>query len=155
FVLMVCTETYLRRVDGEEAPGMGYGVLWEARLIKQHLYNSGSVSQKFVPALFTDGRSENIPAPIAGASIFTVDNPRGYESLLRLLTNQPSTPAPLVGSRKTLPPRPRRTLGSEEEAVPPSASLPHPGVEDVFVGRQAERDMLRGKLFPASGPRRP
>ena len=27
FVLLVCTETYLRRVDGEEEPGKGHGVL--------------------------------------------------------------------------------------------------------------------------------
>jgi hypothetical protein len=39
FVLMVCTETYLRRVNHEEEPGKGYGVLWEARLIRQHLYD--------------------------------------------------------------------------------------------------------------------
>src|SRR5271166_4559244 len=37
FVLMVCTETYLRRVDREEEPGKGRGVIWEARLIRQHL----------------------------------------------------------------------------------------------------------------------
>jgi hypothetical protein len=33
FVLMVCTETYLRRVNGQDEPGKGHGVLWEARLI--------------------------------------------------------------------------------------------------------------------------
>jgi TIR domain len=37
FVAMVCTETYLRRVNGEEETGKGHGVLWEARLIRQHL----------------------------------------------------------------------------------------------------------------------
>ena len=36
FVAMVCTETYLRRVEGRELPGKGRGVLWEAKLI----YNS-------------------------------------------------------------------------------------------------------------------
>src|SRR5438045_7614107 len=51
FVPMICTETYLRRVNGEEEPGKGHGVLWEARLIRQHLYDAGSVSSKFVPVL--------------------------------------------------------------------------------------------------------
>src|SRR6516164_11453529 len=55
FVPIMCTETYLRRVDREEEPGKGHGVLWEARLIRQHLYNSGSVSSKFVPVLLTGG----------------------------------------------------------------------------------------------------
>ena len=39
FVLMVCTETYLRRVRGKEAPRVGHGVLWEARLIRQDVYD--------------------------------------------------------------------------------------------------------------------
>jgi TIR domain len=51
FVLMICTETYLRRVNGDEEPHVGRGVLWEGRLMKQHLYNAGSVSRKFVPVL--------------------------------------------------------------------------------------------------------
>src|SRR6516164_8003462 len=42
FVLMVCTETYLRRLNHEEAPGLGHGVLWEGRLINQYLYDAGS-----------------------------------------------------------------------------------------------------------------
>src|SRR6516162_11655726 len=41
FVLMICTEIYLRRVSGEEEPGKGHGVLREARLIRQHLYDAG------------------------------------------------------------------------------------------------------------------
>ena len=52
FVLLVCTETYNRRVNLDEEPGKGHGVLWEGRLIKQQLYDSGSVSGKFVPDSF-------------------------------------------------------------------------------------------------------
>src|ERR1700756_3729118 len=47
FVLVVCTETYLRRIDGAREPGRGHGVLWEARLIIQSLYDAGSTSRKF------------------------------------------------------------------------------------------------------------
>ena len=35
FVLMVCTETYHRRVKGDEQPGQGRGVVWEAGIIRQ------------------------------------------------------------------------------------------------------------------------
>jgi hypothetical protein len=52
FVLMVCTETYHRRVRGEEEPGKGLGVVWEAAIIRQLLYDAGAVSTKFVPLLF-------------------------------------------------------------------------------------------------------
>jgi hypothetical protein len=37
----------------------------------------------------------------------------------------------------------------------PAASLPHPRVEDLFVGRRAERDALAAAVFPATGRRRP
>ncbi|CAD7839633.1 MAG: hypothetical protein [Olavius algarvensis Gamma 1 endosymbiont] len=32
-VLLVCTPTYRKRVEGEEEPGIGRGVCWEANLI--------------------------------------------------------------------------------------------------------------------------
>lgn len=38
FVLLVCTETYLRRVERRDEPGKGRGVLWEATLIYNLLY---------------------------------------------------------------------------------------------------------------------
>lgn len=44
FVLMVCTETYRRRVKGDEPQGAGLGVVWEARIIRQLLYDGGAVS---------------------------------------------------------------------------------------------------------------
>src|SRR5580704_16408959 len=61
FVLMVCTETYLRRVDRKEEPGVGHGVLWEGRLINQYLYDAGSVSANFVPVLLADGSPDHVP----------------------------------------------------------------------------------------------
>src|SRR5438309_233875 len=38
FILMVCTETYYRRVIGQEKPGIGRGVRWEGSLIDNALY---------------------------------------------------------------------------------------------------------------------
>lgn len=110
FVLMVCTQTYLRRVDGDEEAGVGRGVLWEGRLIKQQLYNTGSVARKFVPVLFADGSEADVPVPVAGATIHRVETAEGYEALLRLMTNQPLTPMPLLGRRRKLPARQRQSL---------------------------------------------
>jgi TIR domain len=70
FVPMVCTETYLRRVNGEEDPD---GVLWEARLIRQDLYDSGSVSGKFVPVLLADGSDAHVPLPVRGRSVYRIE----------------------------------------------------------------------------------
>jgi hypothetical protein len=111
FVLMVCTETYLRRVDGEEESGKGHGVLSEARLIKQHLYDIGSVSSKFVPVLFADGSPEHIPRPVRGGTIYRVEMPEGYEALYRLLTDQPRVRKPAIGRLRRLPERQRQWVG--------------------------------------------
>jgi TIR domain len=97
FVLMVCTEIYLRRIDRKEEPGVGHGVLWEGRLINQHLYDAGSVSAKFVPVLFADGSPDHVPAPVKGGTIYRIETPEGYEALLRLLTAQPLTPITQLG----------------------------------------------------------
>src|SRR5512133_936159 len=64
FVLMVCTENYHRRVKGDEQPGTGLGVVWEAGIIRQLLYDAGGLSDKFVPVLFSDGRVEYVPTLI-------------------------------------------------------------------------------------------
>jgi hypothetical protein len=156
FVLMVCSETYFRRVNGEEEPGKGHGVRWEGRLSNQHLYDAGSASRKFVPVLLASGSPEHVPTPVKGGTIYGVETPKGYEALLRLLTEQPLTPIPPLGQRRSLPPRERRSAGSTPvEPSKPAASVPHPRVEDLFVGRRAERDALSVALFPASGRRRP
>jgi len=44
YVLLVCTETYYKRVMGEEEEGTGLGVKWEGNLIYQHFYDTGSYS---------------------------------------------------------------------------------------------------------------
>ena len=107
FVLMVCTETYHRRVMGEEQAGKGLGARWEGNLILQHLYNAGVVNTKFIPVLFEDSKTEHIPTPAQGATFYFVHTNEDYESLYRRLTNQPATPKGELGPPKSLPPRPR------------------------------------------------
>jgi hypothetical protein len=108
--MMVCTETYLRRVNGDEELHVGRGVRWEGRLITQCLYNAGSVSRKFVPVLLANGSDGHVPAPVAGATIYRVETPEGYEALLRLLTHQPLTPISPLGRRKELPAQQRQPV---------------------------------------------
>lgn len=68
FVIMVCTDTYYRRVAGKEEPGEGLGVRWEGNLIYAHLYGSGVDLSRFVPVL-TDG---NTPANVQPIKAFVV-----------------------------------------------------------------------------------
>jgi hypothetical protein len=104
FVLMVCTEIYARRINAEVEADLWDGVLWEGRLIKQHLYSAGSADSKFVPLLFADGALAEVPLAAAGRAIYQIEASGGYEALCRLLTNQPLVPLPPLGAPKELPP---------------------------------------------------
>ena len=146
FVLMVCTETYHRRVKGDEQPGHGRGVVWEAGIIRQILYDAGAVGDKFVPVLFSDGSPEQIPRPIKGSSWHVVDREDGYESLLRRLTQQPAFARPALGAMRALPARPRQWSDARmaPPPVPPAAgsSLPPGGPTVAARARdQGERAM--------------
>jgi len=103
FVLLVCTETYLRRVELREESGKGRGVVWESNLLYNLLYASDPDVQRFIPILFSDARDEWIPLPIRFVTHYRVDTEHGYDDLLRHLTNQPDTPMPPVGRRRSLP----------------------------------------------------
>ena len=107
FVLVVCTETYYHRVMGDEEKGKGRGIKWESTLAYQHLYDNDSLNTRFIPILFEDGKTENIPAPIKGATFYFL--PAQYEKLYRRLTNQPEMLKPELGKLRPLPSRERKT----------------------------------------------
>lgn len=109
FVLMICTETYYKRVMGEEEPGKGLGVKWEGKLIYQHIYQAGAENLRFLPVLFEGGEVANIPRPLQDATRYYVDTKRGYEDLYRRLTNQPKTKKGPLGKLKALGSREART----------------------------------------------
>jgi tetratricopeptide (TPR) repeat protein len=104
FVLMICTETYHRRVIGEEKPGIGHGVRWEALVSYQHIYNAGTVNEKFIPVLLESGKFEHIPTPLQGVTHYLAYKEDGYEDLYRRLTNQPEHVKPALGKMRKLPP---------------------------------------------------
>jgi len=108
FVLMVCTETYFRRVMGDEKPGAGLGVKWEGNLIYQHIYNAGTTDTRFISVLFEHGQVEHIPTPLQGATYYHIDTSDGYEECYRRMTNQPRIKKPELGKLRTLPPRERK-----------------------------------------------
>ena len=107
FVLMVCTETYLKRVENKEEEDKGRGVLWEANLIYNALYASKLNNEKFIPILFKGCKPEHIPKPLQGYSHYYTDNPDGYEQLYRLLTEQHDKKKGALGTLKKLPTRER------------------------------------------------
>ena len=111
FVLMVCTETYRRRVKGLEEPGKGLGVRWEGSLINNRIYHDKPSGSRFIPILLPGSEPAHIPNPVQGhayyqIATFDLTDP-GFEALYRHLTNQPATPRPDLGALTILPPKPR------------------------------------------------
>jgi|GEM_PF-3290660 tetratricopeptide (TPR) repeat protein len=96
FVLLVCTETYHRRVSGREEPDKGRGVRWEGMLIYNHIYYKSCENARFIPVLFHPAKTDFIPGPVMGTTFYVVDDEDGYERLYRHLTRQRITPAPLA-----------------------------------------------------------
>jgi tetratricopeptide (TPR) repeat protein len=136
FILMVCTETYFRRVMGEEEPGKGLGVKWEGNLIYQHIYNVDTTNTRFIPVLFESGKVEHIPTPLQGATYYRY--PQQYEDLYRRLTNQPRTIKPKLGKLRTLPPRERK-----QDFFAPRVSLAKlPSTSPDLFGREKELALL-------------
>jgi tetratricopeptide (TPR) repeat protein len=107
FVLLVCTETYLKRVMKEDE-GRGKGIMWESTIIYSYLYEAGLVNEKFIPVVFGRENTKHIPTPLKPTTFYDVSTEDGYENLYRRLTNQPYTTKPKLGAKKKLPRRERK-----------------------------------------------
>ena len=139
FVLMICTPTYLRRVMGEEQPGVGHGVNWEGNLIYQHFYKDGTINTRFLPILLEGASASDIPVPFRGVAKYRSMTEEGYEALYRRLTNQPLTPPWEVGRPKKLLPRERTPLAfgniQTDETPPVIENVPYER-NAFFTGRE-------------------
>ena len=99
--------------------GQGLGVVWEARIIRQLLYDASAISDKFVPVLFSDASPEQIPMPMKGGTRYVVDTEDGYKDLYRRLTGQPRLLRPALGKIRPLPTRRREWAESPRGITPP------------------------------------
>jgi len=81
FVLVVCTETYLRRFEGKELPRMGKGVTFEGYVITQELYDSQGRNDKFIPVVFSVTDREGIPTLLRGSTSYNISNTDEYNEL--------------------------------------------------------------------------
>lgn len=103
FVLMICTETYYRRVMGDTAAEEGHGVKWEGGLIYQYIYNAGATNTKSIPVLLREQDKAFIPTPLQGATYYVTGTEDGYDKLYARLVNRPRTDKPKLGPLRPLP----------------------------------------------------
>ncbi len=104
FVLVVCTETYARRVAGRETPGKGLGARWEGAIITQSLYETGGRNDKFIPIVFGAADAQHVPPFLRPVTRYDLSSASGYEDLYRHLTSQPRVIKPPLGAVAPMPP---------------------------------------------------
>ncbi|HEY0407020.1 MAG TPA: SEFIR domain-containing protein [Pyrinomonadaceae bacterium] len=148
FVLLVCTETYLRRVRKQETPGKGLGVLWESTIIYSCLYDAGVVNEKFIPIVFGQDDTQFIPRPLKPTTYYDVSADEGHDLLYSRLTDQHATPAAPLGPRRKISPRPASARARPHDPAPPlTPNLVHPyALQANFTGRVDERKELTAWL---------
>ncbi len=103
FVLMVCTPTYRRRFDGQEAAGKGKGATLEGLLAVQQIYDASTRNAKFIPVLFAGAGEHDIPPLLRPYTHYTL--PSQLDALYRHVTAQPEIVAAPLGARRHLPSR--------------------------------------------------
>jgi hypothetical protein len=139
YTLMICSPNYLKRVMKEEQIPVGLGVMWEAHILRQTLYEDGARNRRMIPVLFADGKPEYVPLPLRAFPYFYVDTELGYEALYRLVTSQPGVMKPDLGS----------VLAMSVAAVGPPSNpltdhLPPPLISTASTGASLdEKEYLR------------
>ncbi|HSU15790.1 SEFIR domain-containing protein [Longimicrobium sp.] len=130
-VLVVCTETYLRRVNLDESPDRGLGATWEGTLIILETYASQGHNDKFIPIVFSSAAQPFVPDFLQGATRYDVSSEDGYDALYARLTGQRLVAVPPLG--------PRRKVGVAareeglESPVRPSNAAPIPVATDLML----------------------
>ncbi|MBK8454214.1 MAG: SEFIR domain-containing protein [Thiofilum sp.] len=132
FVLLMCTENYLRHYRGLETEG-GKGVNFEGLVISQILYEHYYKNTKFIPVLPEQGDRNHIPISLRPYSNYCL--PSQYEDVYRVLTGQAKYIQPKLGDI--------RELGSEC----PIFIDRLPTVAGGFFGRKEELQLLDNALL--------
>ncbi len=102
-VLVACTENYRRRYDLEEVPGTGLGVVCEAGAIRQLLYDTGGLNEKFRVTLFAAEDNNQVPLQLSRYHRFLLYAENGYKELLAWLQGAESVTAPSAPPPQTIP----------------------------------------------------
>jgi anaerobic magnesium-protoporphyrin IX monomethyl ester cyclase len=169
FIIVVCTESYARRFEGDERVGigMGAGAAYESMLTRNWIFALGAVNEKFIPLILSAADARFIPDPLKGSSyICLASGDEDYAQLYRRLLGLASSERPPVGELKQqfglgtlaeLSSQPGFTLAAQDGVVhyPPTvpvrtSRLPRAGTSiaetlsarPVVIGRTNELDRL-------------
>lgn len=128
FVLIVCTEIYQRRAEGEEEPPVGAGASWEGAIIRVDLYEANGRNNKFIPVLIHKEDKIHRPFFLRDYPYFLASDRDGYANLCAVLKGN----------------KPKSSAGPSVWNIPPS--------NPYFFGRQQYLDNLRATLAAGGQP---
>lgn len=101
YTLLICTEHYKRRFEGDELAGQGQGANWEGFLTQQMLYDDDARNRRFIPILRDGEATELVPRVLRGATVYRL--PSNFDSLVRRLTQPPVAPVAVTYVRAKRP----------------------------------------------------
>lgn len=153
FALVVCTETYMRRFNGEEEIGKGKGADFEGFLITQEIYDAQGRNEKFIPVVLRASDRECIPELLRPWTNYDVSDPNQYNELYwaGILGQPKATPAE-IGTIRGRPnargviPAPLPALPAKTNFAPRLSNIPI-APNPFFTGRQDTLEELHKKLI--------
>ena len=157
FVLMICTEAYNKRCRLLEQPGVGKGASFEAGLLAQRVLDAQGSDHRIIPIIFDSADREWIPSLVKDQTYFLL--PSRFDSLYRVLTDQPARIKPPLGQIKKMPPADwTPNIGSVENAKPdvtmtavPGSVMPAQSPLAIFRLRNGDMIFARYEEFSRQG----
>ena len=107
FVLVLCEETYNQKLYSEKK---GKGVVWEANIVYQMLYDSAAETNKFIAAFFDENDQQYIPTPLKPYTYYNLSDEKQYERLYWRFRGVTNSKKPPLGELKPLPEKKRKTM---------------------------------------------
>jgi hypothetical protein len=114
FVLMVITETYRKRFEGDEEPGKGKGVKWEGGIVTRAIYDSEFMNRKFLPVVFGRKQADHMPRHSGREYLLRRDGPRQAGSL-GAAHDRPTGPRPRTSWQSSPPSAEERVTAWSKE----------------------------------------
>jgi sorbitol/mannitol transport system substrate-binding protein len=153
-VLLIFTEIYQRRFEGDEQEGKGLGASFEGVIVTQTLYESEGRNAKFRPVVFHEEDKRFIPSELRRFNRYRVDTQEHYQNLLRWLYAAPLIVAPTIGQKPNLPSQPVSELFSSKREREEQERMEHesPSPPPLPVSSTSSD---KTELYPAARTRRP
>lgn len=107
FVLVLCEETYYQKLYSEKK---GKGVVWEANIVYQMLYDTAAETNKFIAVFFDDADQQYIPTPLKPYTYYNLLDEKQYDRLYWRFRGVTNSKKPPLGELKPLPEKERKTM---------------------------------------------